>query len=186
MNGPMTDTPRPDPPRNRPLSHRDPRGDCWLHTDLGLMEYEEAWRLQTALVEAKRHGTAPGDVVLFVEHPPVFTLGRRGGLENLKVPEPFLASRGIRVVHIERGGDITYHGPGQLVVYPVVDLRRAGLGVKNFVTALEEVMIRAAADQGVEAERNSLNRVCGWPGTSWAASASRSATASPSTASPST
>ncbi|MFZ7111930.1 MAG: lipoyl(octanoyl) transferase LipB [Desulfatiglandales bacterium] len=125
---------------------------------LGLMDYREAWALQTRLVAAKAGGTMEQDVLLFLEHPPVFTMGRRGGADNLTVPEDFLASRGIDLVHIERGGDITYHGPGQLVVYPVMDLRRARLGVREFVTALEEVMIRAAADQGVTAERNDLNR----------------------------
>lgn len=126
--------------------------------DLGFVPYREAWTLQTRLVAARKDGALEKDIFLFLEHPPVFTLGRRGGRENLKVQDAFLASRGIEVVPIERGGDITYHGPGQLVVYPVMDLRKARLGVKDYVTALEEVMIRTAAGQGVAAERDNLNR----------------------------
>ena len=134
------------------------RPTIWFRVDLGLMPYEEAWDLQTRLVAAKKEKTVKRDVVLFVEHPPVFTLGRRGGLEHLVVPEAFLASRGIEVVPIERGGFITFPGPGQLVIYPSLDLRAARLGVAEFVEALEEVMIRIAADQGVRAGRNDLNR----------------------------
>ena len=88
----------------------------------------------------------------------MFTLGRRGGLDNLAVPLDFLEKEGIPVIHVERGGDITFHGPGQLVVYPIIDLRAAGLGVADYVTALEEVMIRTAADFQVRAERNRKNR----------------------------
>jgi len=91
-------------------------------------------------------------------HPPVFTLGRRGGLNNLTVSEAFLEKEGISVVQVERGGDITFHGPGQLVVYPIIDLRAARLGVVDYVTALEEVMIRTAVDWGIRAERNPKNR----------------------------
>ncbi len=126
--------------------------------DLGAVPYGDAWSLQTRLVAARNDGILEKDVFLFLEHPPVFTLGRRGGSDNLKVQDAFLVSRGIEVVHIERGGDITYHGPGQLVVYPIMDIRKCRLGIKDYVTALEEVMIRAAADQGVVAERNDLNR----------------------------
>ncbi len=126
--------------------------------ELGVVPYAEAWSLQTRLVAARKDGILEKDAILFLEHPPVFTLGRRGGRDNLKVPDAFLESQGIDVVHIERGGDITYHGPGQFVVYPIVDMRKARLGVRDYVTALEEVMIRAAADRGVRAERNDLNR----------------------------
>jgi lipoate-protein ligase B len=98
------------------------------------------------------------DVVLLLEHLPVFTLGRRGGLENLAVPEAFLKKEGIAVVQVERGGNITFHGPGQLVMYPIIDLQSIGLRVVDYVHKLEEVMIRAAQDWGVVAERNPLNR----------------------------
>jgi lipoate-protein ligase B len=126
--------------------------------DLPLTPYGPTWELQVRLVNARTDRVLDRDAVLFVEHLPVFTLGRRGGFDNLRVPTTFLESRGIDVIHVERGGDITYHGPGQLVVYPIVDLREAGWRVVDFVHALEEIMIRTAADWGIRAERNSLNR----------------------------
>jgi lipoate-protein ligase B len=112
--------------------------------DLSLLEYRKAWDLQTRLLEVRVDGLLDKDLILCLEHPPVFTLGRRGGLENLKVPQTFLDSQGIEVIHVERGGDITYHGPGQLVLYPIVDL--------------EEIMIRILSDWGLQGQRNSLNR----------------------------
>ena len=122
------------------------------------MEYREAWDLQHSLVAARKDGIIDRDIVLFLEHHPVFTLGRRGGLDGLMVSESFLEKEGIAVIHVERGGDITFHGPGQLVVYPIVDLRAARLGVADYVTALEEVMIRTATDFKVKAEQNPKNR----------------------------
>jgi len=133
------------------------RRQCY-YVDLPTVEYREAWDLQQSLVAARKSGSIPRDVFLFLEHKPVFTLGRRGGLDNLTVPLDFLKKEGISVIHVERGGDITYHGPGQLVVYPIIDLRAAGLGVTDYVTALEEVMIRTAAHFKVRAERNPKNR----------------------------
>ena len=120
--------------------------------------YEPLRAIQTALVAARREGSLDTDVVLFVEHTPVFTLGRRGGMENLRVAPAFLERTGIPVAHAERGGDVTYHGPGQLVIYPIVDLPRARLKVVTFVEGLEEVMIRTAADFGVRGERSLRNR----------------------------
>jgi lipoyl(octanoyl) transferase len=122
------------------------------------MDYREALDLQRALVDAKTSQILDRDLVLFLEHPPVFTLGRRGGREHLLVDDATLGMRGIEVFHAERGGDITYHGPGQLVVYPVVDLGRRQLKVVEFVGTLEEVMIRVAADWGIVAVRNTKNR----------------------------
>ena len=130
----------------------------WWCADLGLCAYTEALDLQRDLVTARHSGYLPANVVLLLEHPSVFTLGRRGGLDNLTVPREKLDRAGIDIVAVERGGDITYHGPGQLVGYPLVALKTAGLGVVDFVTALEEVMIRTAADWGVEARRDSANR----------------------------
>ena len=130
----------------------------WLCVDLPVTEYREAWDLQHKLVSARNSQILHNNIVLFLEHVPVFTLGRRGGLDNLTVSEDFLEKTGISVIHVERGGDITYHGPGQLVTYPIIDLRESGLGVLDFVTALEEIMIRTAKDWGVAAERNPMNR----------------------------
>ena len=107
-----------------------------LYVEMPLAAYREAWDLQLNLVSAKIEGALKPDVILVLEHPPVYTLGRRGGLENLCVPDAVLAKEGISVVRIERGGDITYHGPGQLVVYPILDLRRARLSVTGLVDAL--------------------------------------------------
>ncbi|UCE33388.1 MAG: lipoyl(octanoyl) transferase LipB [Deltaproteobacteria bacterium] len=135
-----------------------PQGRQCYSVDLPTVEYQEAWDLQRSLVAARKNGIMPRDIVLFLEHQPVFTLGRRGGLDNLAVPLDFLEKEGIPIIHVERGGDITFHGPGQLVVYPIIDLRAAGLGVADYVTALEEVMIRTAADFQVRAERNRKNR----------------------------
>ena len=124
----------------------------------GLMDYREAWDLQGKLASARIDRVLDRDIILMLEHPPVFTLGRRGGLDNLKIPEAFLETRGIQIEHVERGGDITFHGPGQLVVYPIADLRAGGWSVVGFVGKLEEIMIRIAGDFGVIAERNEKNR----------------------------
>jgi lipoate-protein ligase B len=129
-----------------------------LSLNLPIIEYGEAWDLQHKLVAARKDRVIDSDVVLFLEHHPVFTMGRRGGLNNLKVTEISLKQAGIPVIQVERGGDITYHGPGQLVVYPILDLEEWRLGVSEYVTKLEETMIRAAADWGIKAGRNPLNR----------------------------
>ncbi len=130
----------------------------WGIVDLGRVPYDEAWALQTRLVEARTDGVLPYDLVLVLEHPPVFTLGKRGGRDNLLVPEERLSRSGITLVQAERGGNITYHGPGQLVLYPIVHLPGVGIGVVDLVDRLEEVMIRTCAGSGVQAERNPLNR----------------------------
>jgi lipoate-protein ligase B len=136
----------------------------WLCLDLPLLDYGEAWQLQAKLVAARRSELLDSNIFLLLEHPSVFTLGRRGGRENLKVPEVFLEQSGIPIFHVERGGNITFHGPGQLVGYGIVDLHAAGISVIDYVTCLEEVMIRTAAHWGVRAERNPLNRGI-WVGT---------------------
>ena len=128
----------------------------WV-TDLGLIEYQEAYALQRRISLAKTEGDLAPDVILVLEHPPVFTLGKRGGAENLRVAPAFLEERGIAVIPTRRGGNITYHGPGQIVVYPIVDIGRAGIGVADFVNALEETMIRTCGDFGVNAARNPKN-----------------------------
>ena len=122
------------------------------------MDYKEALDLQRSLVDAKASEIIDRDLILFLEHPPVFTLGRRGGREHLLVDDATLGMRGIEVLHAERGGDITYHGPGQLVVYPLLDIKKRGFKVLEFVETLEEVMIRVAADWGIVAGRNPKNR----------------------------
>ncbi|UCF91462.1 MAG: lipoyl(octanoyl) transferase LipB [Desulfobacterales bacterium] len=130
----------------------------WLAVDLGTLAYQKAWDLQIRLVNAKKAKAIAEDVILFLEHPAVFTLGRRGGCENLLVTAKFLAKADIAVIQVERGGDITFHGPGQLVVYPIVDLPRSRLKVVDFVDTLEEIMIRTARNWGIPAQRDARNR----------------------------
>ena len=113
--------------------------------DLGLMEYGEAWRIQLETVEKRIRGEV-GDTLLIVEHPRVYTLGRKGLEENM-------LNRTVPCYRVERGGDATYHGPGQLVIYPILDLNERGLGVKELVNILEESCIRTLRWYGVEAER---------------------------------
>ena len=119
---------------------------------LGQVGYLDAWELQKALV-AVRQQQRGSDALLLLEHPPVYTLGKRADRANLIADPSELSRRGIDVVEVDRGGDITYHGPGQLVGYPV--FRLAGVrGVVDYVRALEEVLIRALASYGVEAARS--------------------------------
>ncbi len=126
--------------------------------DLGKMNYQDAHSFQLECVEWRLFQDVRPDVFIITEHSPVFTLGKRGGRESLVVDEQFIKSRGVDIVQTERGGDITYHGPGQLVVYPIVHLRRSSLSVKNYVDMLEEVMISCAADSGIPAGRDERNR----------------------------
>jgi lipoate-protein ligase B len=126
--------------------------------DMPLKEYRAALDLQRSLVRARQTNAIENDVVLILEHPPVFTLGRRTGVENLKASRAFLERKKIPVIPVERGGDITFHGPGQLVVYPIIDLTKAGLNILDYVTSLEEIMLRTVSDWNIPAKRNSINR----------------------------
>ena len=121
---------------------------------LGIVSYAEALALQKQLVEDRREGKV-GDVLLLVEHPHVLTLGVRGdgGRSHILATDDVLASRGVEVYEAGRGGDITYHGPGQIVGYPVIDLKPDRCDVHRYVRDLEEVLIRVAADYGLSAER---------------------------------
>ncbi len=111
---------------------------------LGLVDYEPTWHAMQRFTD-ERSETTP-DEIWFLEHPPVFTLGMNASRAHVIAPGD------IPVVQIDRGGQVTYHGPGQLVVYPLIDLRRAGLGVRDLVTALERSVIRYVAEIGVVAE----------------------------------
>ncbi|MDH4206876.1 MAG: lipoyl(octanoyl) transferase LipB [Desulfobacteraceae bacterium] len=130
---------------------------CFL-INLSLMEYRAALDLQRNFVLARQTGVIENDVVIMLEHPPVFTLGRRAGIENLKASRAFLERKKIPVIPVERGGDITFHGPGQLVVYPIIDLVKTGLNVMDYVASLEEIMLLTASDWSIPAKRNSINR----------------------------
>jgi lipoate-protein ligase B len=121
---------------------------------LGTVRYAEALALQRELVEARRAGRIP-DTLLFVEHPHVLTLGVRGdgGRSHILASADVLAARGVEVHETGRGGDITYHGPGQIVGYPIIDLKPDRCDVHRYVRDLEEVLIRTADDYGVAAHR---------------------------------
>jgi len=118
---------------------------------LGRRAYGPVLALQRELVEKRQRG-AIGDTLVLVEHdPPVFTLGRNAEGSHILADESALRRRGVAVHRIERGGDVTFHGPGQLVGYPIVDLRAAGLGVRRYIAALQEVLIRTLARFDIEA-----------------------------------
>jgi lipoyl(octanoyl) transferase len=129
-----------------------------IFRDLGLMPYRQAWDYQetlySGLMEQKLAGgkTFPG-YLLFCEHPPVFTLGKSGSKENLLINEQILAQRGIEFYRINRGGDITYHGPGQIVAYPILDLEQFHLGIKSYIWSLEESVILVLKEYGIRAGR---------------------------------
>jgi len=128
-------------------------GAC-LIVDLGLIGFAEAFALQKRIVAARK-AEAIGDVLLLCEHPHVITLGRSGKRENLLASDRVLAQKGVEFHATNRGGDITYHGPGQVVGYPVIQLGAIRRDVVWYVRMLEEVMIRACADFGIEAQRES-------------------------------
>ncbi len=123
-----------------------------VHVPLGRAAYGDVLRLQRDLQRRRSEGLV-GDVVITVEHDPVFTVGRRGTYESLLVSRQRLDAEGIEIFDVERGGDITYHGPGQLVVYPILDLRGYGRDIHAYVARLEEAAIRTLASFGIAAER---------------------------------
>ncbi|NBP05801.1 MAG: lipoyl(octanoyl) transferase LipB [Bacteroidetes bacterium] len=124
--------------------------------DLGIMDYKQAWDLQLDLFQKKIHlksaGTNPIHDLIFVEHPHVYTFGKSAERKNLLADSETLTQIGADVYDIERGGDITYHGPGQLVAYPIFDLEQLGIGVKAFVEGIETAIIRTLAEWNITAE----------------------------------
>ena len=151
-----------------------------LYRDLGRMGYGECWDLQRSLfgriLDSKSSAAADslalndsqamsipewdsiidancGGELLFVEHNPVYTLGKSGKAENMLVSEEYLRSIGAEFYRIERGGDITYHGPGQIVGYPILDLEKLGIGLRQYIDSLEQSIIDVCAEWGVEAGR---------------------------------
>ncbi|MBO9151097.1 lipoyl(octanoyl) transferase LipB [Chitinophaga sp. GCM10012297] len=135
-------------------------------SDLGVIPYQDAWDLQERLLQESvalkadiRNGlAAPGAStqhhLLFCEHPPVYTLGKSGHMENLLVNDQALAQKGIGFVHTNRGGDITFHGEGQIVGYPIIDLEQFFTDIGRYLRFLEEVIIRTLADYGLKGERS--------------------------------
>jgi lipoyl(octanoyl) transferase len=125
-----------------------------LHVEqLGLVDYPAGLELQKEKVAQRKAGVIP-DTLLLLEHPHVYTLGRNARVENILVSEEWLASRGAQVFHTDRGGDVTYHGPGQLVGYPIFDLTQHRRDISWYMRQVEEVFIRIAHDFGIEAGRS--------------------------------
>ena len=129
----------------------------WL-VECGRLPYGDAWALQRALLAA-RQADQIADTLLLLEHPPVITIGRAGHAANILIPREALAARGFEVFEIERGGDVTYHGPGQLLGYPILNLRALDEDVVRFVRLLEATLIRVLETFGIEAARRR-----GYPG----------------------
>ena len=136
-----------------------------IYQDLGLRDYKETWDFQveifTRLVISKKQVTAAGDTdseslpgtLIFVEHPNVYTLGKSGIETNLLLDQKQLQARGASFYRIDRGGDITYHGPGQIVGYPIFDLSAVGIGLREYIFKLEEAIIRTVGEFDLRASR---------------------------------
>lgn len=130
--------------------------------DLQSMAYGECWELQRSLFDALCRkkleksfaDDEPRGTILLVEHPAVYTLGKSGNEQNMLVTEEYLKSLGAEFYHIDRGGDVTFHGPGQLVCYPIIDLDAIGIGVRRYIDALEQTVIDLAHEYGIEAHRS--------------------------------
>lgn len=133
------------------------------YRDLGRMAYGECWEMQRSLFDrmlAVKAGAVDEEIIpdmagwiLFVEHNPVYTLGKNGKQSNMLVSEAYLRSIGAEFYHIERGGDVTYHGPGQIVGYPILDLDKLGIGLREYIDILEQSVIELVAEWGISAGR---------------------------------
>ncbi|MCD6527394.1 MAG: lipoyl(octanoyl) transferase LipB [Desulfuromonas sp.] len=135
------------------------KADCAaLLAELPICDYGEIWRLQKQLVSWRQCGWLTRDLFLVLEHQPVMTIGRGGCLDHVHIDLSRLAERGIALYQTERGGEITFHAPGQLVVYGICDLRGRSLSVRSYIQGLETVMIRVARDWGVPALADTRRR----------------------------
>ncbi len=125
--------------------------------DLGVMDYSQAYDLQIELlnrnIERKNNGDTTQNIVLYVEHPHVYTLGKNGDRSNLKISDEMLRRINATFVHTDRGGDITYHGYGQIVIYPIFDLDNWDILIRRYIHSIEEVIIRTLQDYGLEGKR---------------------------------
>lgn len=131
---------------------------------LGMINYHKALQLQQKLVQM-RQAQQIGDVLILLEHPPVLTLGKRGNDSNIIVSKAFLKLHQVEIIAVDRGGDVTYHGPGQIVGYPIMDLNRHGKDIKYFIWRLEEVFIRLLREEyGIPAFRDEKRYTGVWVG----------------------
>jgi len=129
------------------------RGRKGLLLDLGIVPYVPAWELPRELVARRKAGRIPDSLIL-LEHPPTYTLGRSGSSDHVLLDEAGRARLGIELFEVDRGGDATYHGPGQVVGYPILDLRPRGGDVHRYLREVEEVLLRTLADLGIAGERD--------------------------------
>lgn len=120
--------------------------------NLGLKEYQETYKIQKKFVKERYEGKIP-DTLILVKHHPVFTIGRNGSRKNILISLEKLRKEGIKIHEIDRGGDITYHGPGQIVGYPIIDLREYGKDIHLYLRTVEEVLIRLLRDFSIESQR---------------------------------
>ncbi len=127
--------------------------ELWT-VSLGRVPYGEALELQRSIAKDRISGAIPQDVLLLLEHPPVVTLGRSSKEKHLMASPDFLKSRGVELFEVERGGDVTFHGPGQLVGYPIIDLKRHRLDLHWYLRRIEQALIDTLADYAIPGERN--------------------------------
>lgn len=127
------------------------------YTDLGLIEYQQAWDYQEEVfdqnIQKKKNSLPTDNVVIFCEHPHTITIGKNGQNSNLLHSVDWFRQKGVEIFNIDRGGDVTYHGPGQIVAYPIFDLETFGIGLRQYVHNIEEVMIQLLAIYNIKAER---------------------------------
>jgi lipoyl(octanoyl) transferase len=125
--------------------------------DWGKIPYSQAYKQQKELFEEalrnKTEGKPVQNTIIFCEHPHVITIGKHGVFSNLLFPEKTLKKKSVELYHVDRGGDITYHGPGQIVAYPILDLEMLGLGLKEYIYRMEEVIIQTIAGHGIKGDR---------------------------------
>jgi len=129
-----------------------PSGFCYAYR-LGTVDYSDSYRLQKRLQQARSDGHID-NTILLLDHPPVITLGRRGDKSNVLVPEACLREQGIEVFHADRGGDVTFHNPGQIVAYFIVNIDSIGISIYQYVRSIEEIVIQALADFHIKGERD--------------------------------
>ena len=132
------------------------------YSDLGTIDYKDAWDLQKNLLNSRRKNEID-DILLLLEHPNTYTLGKTADRNNLIAQSKFLDQKKISVYDIDRGGDITYHGPGQIVGYPIIDLTGWNKDTHKYLRAIEEVIIKTCANFNIAADRNrGIYRCLGW------------------------